>query len=123
MNKRMLIVDDEPALSATISRIATALGFDTETVNDPNDAAGACQRGRPDILLLDMIMPHGDGITVLKEILDTCHVPHVVLMSGLSEGYLRLAENLARIHGNCKISTLTKPFRRADLAKIVSDST
>ncbi len=116
----MLIVDDEPALTATLSRTVETLGYEVEVVNDPTIAITACESVKPDVLLLDMIMPHNDGISVLDQILSRSMVPHVILMSGLSEGYLRIAQNLAKIHGNCAVSILKKPFRRSDIAKLLT---
>jgi hypothetical protein len=45
----------------------------------------------------------------------------VVLMSGYGESYLRLAENVAKFHEYPNVSILLKPFRRAELMRLLSE--
>ena len=76
---------------------------------------------KPDIVILDMIMPEKDGIDVLNEILLTGIPVKVVLTSGFSESYLRLAEGVAKFHENPNVSILRKPFRRDELINLLRE--
>ena len=76
-----------------------------------------------DVLMLDMIMPEKDGIDVLNEVLLTGIPVKVVLTSGFSESYLRLAEGVARFHDNPNVSVLRKPFRREELMQLLRELT
>jgi hypothetical protein len=57
---------------------------------------------------------------VLNEILLTGIPVKVVLTSGFSDAYLRLAEGVARFHENPNVSVLRKPFRREELMKLLT---
>ena len=73
--------------------------------------------------MLDMIMPEKDGIDVLNEILLTGIPVKVILTSGFSDSYLRLAEGVARFHDNEDVSVLRKPFRREELITLLQKLT
>ncbi len=70
-----------------------------------------------------MIMPEKDGIDVLNEILLTGIPVKVVLTSGFSESYLRLAGGVARFHEHPNVSILRKPFRRDELTNLLRELT
>jgi CheY-like chemotaxis protein len=115
MQGKLLIVDDQASITKVVSLVASRIGLDVRTVNDPLQALDAFLEYRPDIIILDMIMPEKDGVDVLNEILLTGIKTKVVLTSGFSDSYLRLAEGVARFHDNDSIHVLKKPFRRDEL--------
>jgi CheY-like chemotaxis protein len=116
MQKKLLIIDDQAGMACVVGMLAAQLGFDVRTTSDPAAATGMFIAFRPDVVILDMIMPEKDGIDVLHEILLTGFPVRIVLTSGLSESYLRLAEGVARFHGMTDVRTLRKPFRKHDLS-------
>ena len=103
--------------------IARQLGLQTMALNSSAEATETFIAFQPDVLMLDMIMPEKDGIDVLNEILLTGIPVKVVLTSGFSDAYLRLAEGVARFHDNPNVTTLRKPFRREELKQLLSDLT
>lgn len=119
MPKKLLVVDDQVSLTRIICRIAESLGYETRVANCPFQATDMFMDFRPDIVILDMIMPEKDGIDVLNEMLMTGEKARVVITSGLSDGYLRLAEGVARFHEVDDIGVLRKPFRRAELTELL----
>ncbi|HET8996027.1 MAG TPA: response regulator, partial [Acetobacteraceae bacterium] len=74
---------------------------------------------RPDVLILDMIMPEKDGIDVLNEVLLSGIPTRIVLTSGYSDAYLRLAQGVAQFHDTDQVSILKKPFRRQELVDML----
>jgi len=86
------------------------------SVLDPIEAVDAFIDFRPDMVLLDMVMPEKDGIDVLDEILLSGVPTTVVLLSNLSDAYLRIAQGVARFHGAPELPVLRKPFQRHELA-------
>jgi CheY-like chemotaxis protein len=120
MTQKLLVVDDQAGISAVVTRVATGLGLQTMAVREPLKATEAFINFAPDVVLLDMIMPEKDGIDVLNEILLTGFPVKVVLTSGFSDSYLRLAEGVARFHENPNVSVLRKPFRREELMDLLS---
>jgi CheY-like chemotaxis protein len=93
------------------------------SVNSSAQATETFIEFKPDVLMLDMIMPEKDGIDVLNEVLLTGIPVKIVLTSGFSDSYLRLAEGVAKFHDNPNVSVLRKPFRREELMKLLSDLT
>ena len=66
---RVLIVDDDPNNRIVLEEILRAHGFSQiESVGDPRQVLALFTTYRPDILLLDMNMPHMDGFQVLEQI-------------------------------------------------------
>ena len=66
---RILIVDDEPGNVEVLRRLLEHAGFDKVTsTNDPREAAGLYIKCRPDLILLDLHMPHMDGLAVMDEL-------------------------------------------------------
>jgi putative two-component system response regulator len=66
---RILIVDDEPANVEILRRLLERCGFSrVESTNDPREAADLYVRFRPDLILLDLHMPHLDGLAVMDEL-------------------------------------------------------
>ena len=119
MTMKIMIVDDEAGFIKVIGTIAEQLGMDVRAVNDPLGAVAAFIDYRPDVLIIDMIMPRKDGVDVLNEILGAGIPVRIVLTSGLSEAYLRLARGVARYHGIDRVHVLKKPFRRNELVALL----
>ena len=123
MAKKLLVIDDQSGITKVVEMIARQLGLQTRALNSSAEATETFIAFQPDVLMLDMIMPEKDGIDVLNEILLTGIPVKVVLTSGFSDSYLRLAEGVARFHENPNVSILRKPFRRDELVKLLSELT
>ena len=78
---------------------------------------------QPNIVIIDMIMPDKDGIDILNEIMLTGIPTRFVVTSGHGETYLRLAESVAKFHGDERVHFLKKPFRRAELVELLTKIT
>ena len=120
MAKKLLVIDDQTGITKVVELIARQLGLNVRTLNSSLQATEVFMAFKPDVLMLDMIMPEKDGIDVLNEILLTGIPVKVVLTSGFSDAYLRLAEGVARFHENPNVSVLRKPFRREELMKLLT---
>lgn len=108
---KLLIVDDERAITRIMRTVAKELGFDTCEVNDSSQATDAFIEFRPDMLALDLIMPGKDGIDILNEVLVVDPSVQLLLMSGYGEAGLRLAESVSKFHAGNDAVMLRKPFR------------
>jgi CheY-like chemotaxis protein len=120
MAKKLLVIDDQAGITKVVEMIARQLGLDARSLNSSAQATDVFIEFKPDILMIDMIMPEKDGIDVLNEVLLTGLPVKVVLTSGFSESYLRLAEGVAKFHDNPNVSTLRKPFRREELVQLLT---
>lgn len=120
MAKKLMMIDDQVGITQIVERAARQLGMEFRAVNDPLAATQAFIDFRPDVVILDMIMPYKDGIDVLNEILATGISVRVVLTSGFGEGYLRLAQGVGRFHNADRVSVLQKPFQRKELIELLN---
>jgi DNA-binding response OmpR family regulator len=57
----ILIVDDDPIISATVAEVLSSEGYTTRTVTDGSEALQELTRWQPDLVILDMHMPLIDG--------------------------------------------------------------
>ncbi|MCM2266632.1 MAG: response regulator [Elusimicrobiales bacterium] len=64
----LLAADDDPAILNILKRFLTSLGFEVITAEDGTRTVALARERRPDIILLDILMPGKDGIEVLKDL-------------------------------------------------------
>jgi len=81
-SKKILIVEDEaPLLRALVDKF-TLEGFETIAAEDGKSGITIALKEHPDIILLDLLLPKMDGVTVMKKIREDAwgkHVPIIVL--------------------------------------------
>lgn len=71
MNKKVLIVEDEEALLKALSDGLSNKEFDVFTAKDGVEGLEAALKEKPNLILLDLLMPRMDGITMLKKVRET----------------------------------------------------
>ena len=79
MTARVLVVDDDPALAEMLGIVLRGEGFEPAFVADGDAALGAFRREKPDVVLLDLMLPGTDGIEVCRQIRAESGVPIVML--------------------------------------------
>jgi DNA-binding response OmpR family regulator len=68
MAKRVLIADDEPNIVASLEFLMEQAGYEVQTVADGNAALAAVESFRPDLVLLDVMMPGRSGYEVCERL-------------------------------------------------------
>lgn len=68
MGHRILVVDDENTLVQSLRAYLEQAGFDVETASDGRQALLAFEQMRPDLIVLDIMLPEIDGLTVLQQL-------------------------------------------------------
>jgi two-component system OmpR family response regulator len=68
MPARLLVVDDEATILELLSGSLRLAGFEVMTASSGAEAVRAAASGRPDLVLLDVMMPDGDGFEALRRI-------------------------------------------------------
>ncbi len=76
--RRILVVDDEPTICASISARLRAEGYAVDTEDNGLDAVRHCRENPPDLMVLDVMLPGLDGLEVCRQV--QAHAPIPVLM-------------------------------------------
>lgn len=138
---RVLVVDDEAAIRDLLEYGLGQAGFDVRSVRDGHAALDAVRNWTPEVIVLDVMLPEVDGLTLLPALRRLTEVPIVMLsaktattekVTGLSRGaddYLvkpfELEELVARLHSALRRPRmqLRESFRYGDLVVDVSRRT
>ena len=108
-SKRLLIVDDEPRFGAFVERVAAPLGYEVETTTHGRDFQSAYQRQRPDVVVIDMVMPDIDGNELVLWLVEQRCAADIIIITGYNPDYAVNARLLAEFKGLRSVSTLSKP--------------
>src|SRR3989449_8957129 len=76
---RVLVVEDDPRLASTLDRVLAAEGHDVEVAVDGNDALHRARERPFDLVVLDIMLPGLDGISVCRRLRSTGSVPILLL--------------------------------------------
>ncbi len=68
IKKKILVIDDEIELGMALKIRLTASGFEVKTITDGVEGIALIESFKPDIVLLDYIMPKADGLEICKRI-------------------------------------------------------
>ncbi len=115
---RILVVDDEPDIVRSLSIRLGAMGYDVSTAFDGLSATRQAIEEQPELIILDIGMPAGNGHAVverLRNIDETSHIPVIYLTACTADEDFRKA----REGGVCKY--ITKPFDSEILLSAVED--
>ena len=76
---RVLVVDDEAHIRELCGLYLGREGYEVEAVGDGEEALERVERSRPDLIVLDVMLPGRDGLSVCREIRRTSQVPIIML--------------------------------------------
>jgi CheY-like chemotaxis protein len=82
---RVLVVDDSDQLVSLIEMWLEDEGYDVVTAASGREALESAAACRPDIVLLDLVIPAPDGLVVCERLRQQAHPPVIVLMTGVTE--------------------------------------
>ena len=66
--QRSLVVDDDPGLAGLLAEYLGSRGFEVETAGTGEDALSRLPAGGLDLVVLDVMLPGADGLTVCREV-------------------------------------------------------
>lgn len=79
MGKRILLVDDEPLILKGLKYTLEQEGYETDSAMDGEEALDKFNRGSFDLILLDVMLPKLDGLSVCQRIREQSNVPIIML--------------------------------------------
>ncbi len=110
-NKKVLIVDDEPDTLELVKLVIESGGFETMLAANGMEALAQIDRTKPDLVLLDIMMPDMDGWDVFRKIKEKdAKIPVAILTAK--------AQNIDRLLGLHVLKAddyITKPFGKNEL--------
>lgn len=78
---KVLVVDDDPEVRASIDQALQAEGALTQTCADGNSAVRICETDPPELVVLDMMLPKRSGFLVLEKIKRFDSAPRVIMIT------------------------------------------
>jgi len=85
MPKKILIVDDEPQIVEICRDYLKAAGYETVTASNGVQGLSLARREKPDLVVLDLMMPEMDGLDFTREIRRESDVPIIMLTARVEE--------------------------------------
>jgi two-component system phosphate regulon response regulator PhoB len=116
-NARILVVDDDPEIVAMLSTRLGKRGYTVSTAEDGNKALEVAKREKPDVVLLDVMMPGKSGWEVARALKNdpVTQSVKIVMVSAIGE---KTNEITAPIYG--ADAHVDKPFEFEKLEKVIS---
>jgi CheY-like chemotaxis protein len=114
--ERILVIDDSPTIVRVVQLVLTKAGFQVESAADGEAGLAAARAHRPDVILLDFVMPKMNGYQVCRELAaDPAlrEIP-VVLMSAKGD---QVGERFVKVMGI--VDYITKPFSPEAITAVV----
>ena len=123
IGKRLLVVDDEIDICDFVAAVAEDLGFETAQVTTHEEAKHRYKEFEPTLIVMDLAMPDGDGIELLRFLNAERNQSKILLISGFDKKVLSTAMQLGKEQGLAMIGTLQKPILIDDLEAMLSVQT
>ncbi|MDD5691161.1 MAG: response regulator [Candidatus Omnitrophica bacterium] len=118
MAKKILLVDDEPHIIMMLENRMKHAGYDVITASDGQEALVKAHKEKPDLIILDLMLPKLDGYKVcrmLKFDEKYKHIPIIMLSARAQEADKKMGETVGAD------GYITKPFEPQVLLGKVSD--
>jgi two-component system, OmpR family, response regulator len=106
----VLVVDDEPRIASFVSRALSAEGFRVDSAPDGLHGLDLARSGRYELVVLDLLLPGMDGVTMLERLMDERPQQRVLVLSALSD-----VEEKVRCLELGASDYLSKPFALKEL--------
>jgi DNA-binding response OmpR family regulator len=107
--RRIAVVEDEASIAASVAARLRAEGFEVEVAGDGHAGVDLCRSFRPDLVVLDLMLPGIDGLEVCRLIQRDRHVPVLMLTARDSEADLEVGLGVGAD------DYMTKPFSPREL--------
>ena len=106
---RILLVDDDRDLLVPLAEQLRLDGFDVTTARDGEEALRRLDTAWPDLLIIDLLMPRMDGLTLAREIKARADLP-IIVLSAIDAG-----DNKADLLDEFAEDYITKPYHYSEL--------
>ncbi len=117
MNKRILMADDDAVILKVGKFNLEKAGYEVITATNGAEAVESGRREKPDLIILDVMMPVMDGYTALLKLRgyeETKDIPVIILTAQEGDVYEKISGEMGAVEH------LTKPFNPNDLVEKIS---
>ncbi len=118
--KTVLIVDDNEEFAEFVRDAAEQLSYRSVILTDSRQFSTLFERVKPDILVLDIVMPNVEGTEIVQWLINREARTRVILVSGSNPLYSRIAKTLGEARGLGPVTVLQKPVRLEALRDALS---
>lgn len=118
MNKRVLLIEDEPNIIEAISFILSRDGWEVKTHSNGHDALEAVQARNPDLVILDVMLPGKSGFDILQDLRGDAAFADLPVLMLTARGQDKDRER-AEQYGASRY--MTKPFSNSEVLEAVRD--
>jgi len=117
MAKRILVVDDDPAVRDSVAMVLEGAGFLVDQAEQGATGMRLVRAHAPDLVITDILMPQKEGIETIREIRSVLpHTPIIAISGGTDTGadYLKMAQTFGAT------AVMSKPFDPSAMLKLVN---
>jgi DNA-binding response OmpR family regulator len=118
MGKKILVVDDELDLLEMLKTRFESMGYDVVTAVDGHEGLTKAKTEKPDLIILDIMMPKMDGHQVCRLLKFDARYKHIPIVMLTARGQEIDRQMGAEVGADCYI---TKPFDAAELVKVIKE--
>ncbi|MCG8688484.1 MAG: response regulator [Desulfobacterales bacterium] len=124
MSKKVLVVDDDPDVRSFVVTVLEESGYTPLVAHDGVEGLEKIQAERPDLVVLDVLMPRGSGIRLYRHLKtdDSLKDLPVIMFTGIAlRSFLKSQKALEEFNGEVPKPDiyLEKPVEPEDLAKAI----
>ncbi|HEX8667148.1 MAG TPA: response regulator [Allosphingosinicella sp.] len=121
--RKLLLVDDEPAVGRMMCHAAQECGYEAAVAMTATSFRRHYEEETPDIVLLDLSLPGGDGIELLRFLAEKKSQAVILIVSGFDRRVLEAARRLGEALGLRMGGCLTKPVFVNQLGEAIEKAT
>jgi DNA-binding response OmpR family regulator len=125
MTIHVMLIDDDPDVAVTLRTLLRGQDFDIEPVFSGKEGIEKCREDRPDVVILDLLMPELDGWQVCEQIRSFANVPILILSALGSPGSVARALDVGAddylikpVHASLLASRLRTLVRRQAMSAV-----
>ncbi|MFH1836904.1 MAG: response regulator [Candidatus Omnitrophota bacterium] len=107
MSKKILVVDDEPHIIMMVKSRLAANGFDVVTANSGLEGFEIAKKERPDLIILDILMPEMTGLEALEKIKSTEETKNIPVIMFTAKGQ---SDDIEKAQEGGAADYIVKPF-------------
>ena len=113
-----MIAEDEPSIVLSLEFLLQGAGYEVTTARDGTAALRMAESTRPDLIVLDIMLPLLDGFEVCRRVRANGLLEHTKILMLTARGHERAVEKSLALGAD---AYMTKPFSTRELVLIIND--